>query len=220
MVNFTNKISSTGEGLELSQSIDIGIEELLEFFLKRFKEKRWTPLKNIQISNGPRNHIGAKYTKDYIYSTNLEIEFSGNFGKSPSIYMVYSPDSSIVTFDHRKLIDKNIINKTRDGLFTYRFEYSKQYTHSNVKSQLTKVYLILVEGRHRLGKGYVISQEKPFGKVNNYGSCNWVKPFLEFSLNTHPVFIPDYKDLKQVDSISEEEIRAFKKIEKTFKDLS
>lgn len=220
MVNFTNKISSTGEGLELSQSIDIGIEEVLEFFQKKFKEKNWSPLKNIQISNGSRNHIKVKLSKDYSYSTNLEIEFSGNFGESPSIYMVYSPDSSIVTFDHRKLINKNIINEMRDGLFTYRFEYSKQYTHSNIKSQLTKVYLILVEGKHHLGKGYVISQETPYAKVNNYGSSNRVQLFSEFNLNTHPIFISDYKDLKRVDNISEKEIRAFKKIEETFKDLS
>ena len=98
------------------------IKDLFDSIRNLIVGKKEISLGDVIVTNGCRNSITLHFPSEegYVYSTNLDINFSGNFGKSPKIYMVYSHDSDTVSFEERELIDRNII-KSKIGWVKYKF---------------------------------------------------------------------------------------------------
>lgn len=210
------KINPDGS-IEFSANDFKDLFDLIKDFIVGKKE---SSLKDVIITNGCRNSINLRFPSEegYVYSTNLNINFSGNFGKSPKIYMVYSHDSDTVSFEERELIDRNIIKSKKEWM-KYKFEFSRQYSYLNNVPTTVKPYLIIVEGKHQIGMGYIISKETAFSLIQKEG-----KGF-------HPIMLPkpgifsecikfeqSLNDVLRYPEIKKDDIKSFAEIENIFKD--
>lgn len=196
------------------------VTDLLNFIGNLIVKKKETSLKDVIITNGCRNSIDLHYPNEegYVYSTNLDINFSGNFGKKPKIYMVYSHNSHIVNFDERELIDKNII-ESKVGLVKYKFRFSRQYSYLNNTSTTVKPYLIIVEGRYHIGMGYIISKEKAFSLIQKEKNGFRPVPFQNPGVFSEYIkFEASLNDVLQYPEIKKDDIKGFAEIENIFKD--
>lgn len=183
--------------------------------------KKRIDLKNVLVSNGNRNSIQFTVQNEpgFIYSTNLDITFSGSFGKKPKIYMVYSHSTKQVSINEREIVDDEI-TESKVGWFRYKFNFSKQCSYTSNTSLTTKPYLIIVEGVRHIGMGYIVSKENAFGLVEE------TKPNIyHFRVLTNPsivshnmLFMNNLNEVLSNPEINKADIDNFKAIEKEFKD--
>lgn len=197
------------------------IKEILTFIKDLIVKRKKVPLKDVKITNGQRNSIEVVCTNEtgYVYSTNLDISFSGPFGKNPKIIMIFSHNTDTVSYETREEIDSNIIKSKRD-FFKYHFTFSKQYSYLNDEISVTKPYLIIVEGKKNIGFGYIISEENAFELIKKEGNGFHPIPLNNPGIfSKHITFKQSLNDVVlQCSGIKEKDIKAFAKIEDLFKD--
>ena len=204
-------------------SIEISINDIKDLFnsiRNLIVGKKEISLGDVIVTNGCRNSINQHCPNEegYVYSTNLDINFSGNFGKNPKIYMVYSHNSHTVSFDERELIDKNII-ESKVGWVKYKFRFSRQYSYLNNASTTVKPYLIIFEGRHHIGMGYIISKEKAFSLIKKEKNGFHPIPFQNPGIfSEYITFETSLNDVLQHPEIKKDDIKSFAEIENIFKD--